>query len=216
MDKVFKKKKIIKFIDWIFDNKDQFFIFIIIFILCIAIIPLVMNANKQKLLKKIDAYAFVESNYFSNDFDKTIELADKFLLDYKGKNNFTKLILFIKANSFYKLENYKESKEIFKKLISDYKKDELFVNFLDGLAYSCEELGEYNEALENFNKIITDFPESYLLENSYKSVARIYEILGDKEKAKETYSTIYGIFKDKELGNFAKWKLLKFGEKISE
>jgi tetratricopeptide (TPR) repeat protein len=213
MNKENMEQKIDIFVDWIKNNKDQIIIFGLIIVFLIALIPLLINFQKQKNDKVLDRYVEIQGFYYSQSYDKTLESCDKFLSQNNKKNNINKLVLFMKANTLYNVGKYKEAEETYKKLIEIYGKDEFVPAFIDGLAYSQENQQKYSEAIENWNKIITDYSANYLVKNAYKSVARCYELLGNYEKAKEFYKIISGMFEKESLGVFAKNRIIILDKK---
>ena len=202
------EQKIDIFFDWLRNNKDQVIIIGAVILFLIALIPLVANYNNKKMQDVLQIYTQTQSYYYQGDFKKSVEFSDKFLGQYNKKKDLTKLVLFIKANSLYNLEKYKQAADIYQELQKTYSKDYLMPNFIDGFAYCLEMQGKYNEAIAEWNKIINKYSDIYLVANSYKGIARCAELLNDYKKAEGIYTLMGTMFKNTSWAEFSKNRLV--------
>lgn len=160
-------------------------------LLIISLLLLVSCSEYQRILKSDDAglkYQHAEAYYDNGKYKKALKLMEQIVPVYRGKPQAEKL-MFMYANTFYKLEDYYLSGYQFERFVMSYaKSDSLEIAFYRS-AISYYELSprfsldqeDTFKGLEKLQEFINAYPNSEYREDANLKVSVLSEKLQKKD-----------------------------------
>ena len=140
--------------------------------------------TKIKAAKKpVDVYDELSTNF-------------QFILNKYGAKESGKIARLIYANICYDAGKYEQAIDLYKILLTDFKKHPMITHqVLSGLGYACEQIENYSAAVGYFEQIALA-PEGILRGEAFYHLGRLYDKLGQNAKSKEAYNKIFSDHQD--------------------
>jgi len=155
------------------------------------------SQEKAEQLASVDLSKAVRV-YEASDYSNAITLFSNLVEEY-GSTSSGKLGKFYLANSFYKIGDYTNAKEYFKKSVSGLKTDDhLAAAAAAGVAACLEQEENYSEAAKTFENVAKKYPETPLASQYVFKAARCYQLAENTDKAASLYDKIINDYSDDE------------------
>ncbi len=193
---------------------------LLVLIVLVVIGLLIFNSIQLKSLEK----ATQKIEAIQDDYDKLAKLTDKgeisksttnlinnlnSLIDTSSKNYALQRALFIRANLYYKNNEFNKSVDDFKLIAKTFPASYLAAISLVNAGAALEELNNTDGAIEVYMKLIDKYantsPETA---NIYFSIGRLYEGKGDLTAAKKEYNTLIDNYPDSNWTNLARSRII--------
>ncbi len=142
--------------------------------------------------------------------EKLISLNEDFKLileEHPRSKSALKSAYFI-GNNLYRIRNYKEALQYFKKGYTGNSKSYLAILCFLGEASSYEQLEEYKKAEQIYKKIIETYSDDFIIPHIKFNLGQIYEKQDKLEKAEEEYSQIVSKYQWSSWKELAEKRLL--------
>jgi len=193
---------------------------LLVLIVLVVIGLLIFNSIQLKSLEettqKIEA--------IQDDYEKLAKLTDKeeisksttnlindlnSLIDTSSKNYALQRALFLRANLYYKNNEFDKSADDFKLIAKTFPSSYLAAISLVNAGAALEELNNTDGAIEVYMELIDKYantsPETA---NTYFSIGRLYEGKGDLTAAKKEYNTLIDNYPDSNWTNLARSRII--------
>lgn len=184
--------------DWFEANaKLVYGVLAVIIVLVGAYIYYDNSLEKAEQLASVDLSKAMRV-YEASDYSNAITLFSNLVEEY-GSTTSGKLGKFYLANSFYKIGDYTNAKEYFKKSVSGLKSDDhLAAAAAAGVAACMEQEENFAEAAKTFENVAKKYSKTPLASHYVFKAARCYTLAENKDKAASLYDQIISDYSDDE------------------